>query len=94
MTVDKTLKRIRNVKGYGGYVDIGSEGVHPSDLLSDAGINSNCVKQYDVGRDEKYTTSLNVSPSNICDITPRSPVEKKQDIKDIISYNKAISVEV
>ena len=91
MTVEKTLIKVRNAKGYGGFVESGSEGVHPSDLLSTAGINSNAVKQYDEYRDDKYTTSLNVSPSNLCDITPRSPVEKKQDISDIISYNKTCS---
>ena len=56
MTVEKTLIKVRNAKGYGGYVASGSEGVHPSDLLSTAGITSNHIKKYDVNRDENYTT--------------------------------------
>ena len=91
MTVEKTLIKVRNAKGYGGYVPSGSEGVHPSDLLSTAGITSNCIKKYDVNRDENYTTELNVSPSNLCDITEKTQAEKKQDIKDIINYNKKCS---
>lgn len=58
-----------------------------SQVLATANIKSDRVKLYEENRDKSITTSKNVS--KLIDLAPRSPLERKMDIEQIISFSKA-----
>lgn len=61
--------------------------VDPGEVLATAGILSSQIAKYDENREKSITTSKNIS--NLAEIGPKSIFEKKTDVAEIISFNKA-----